>query len=185
MITLKQFMEVANFRITEGTDYCWDCYGQSAYCMDSWNGNLEGHSLCIIFDTQTQVVYEVQAHDYQRNRAYRLINPDFKLDHSEEAANRGVDFNEAWDEVRYIDLETDDDFLEKAFAIVNDQEYDTRVEVPLTLDDDVLYKLMTLAHEQDITLNQLFENVLREEIDRIKSTPEVEPLKGKMKKGKK
>lgn len=29
---------------------------------------------------------------------------------------------------------------------------------------------MTLAHEQDITLNQLFENVLREEIDRVKLT---------------
>jgi hypothetical protein len=190
MITLKQWMEVVGYRITEGNEYCWNSYGHNAYCLDSWNGDQNGHSLSITFDTQTQEVYEVAAHDYTRNRAYRLINPAYKAKHDNEAWERDVDAREAWDEVNYVDLETDEDFLDKAWAIVNDQEYDTRVEVPLTLEDEVLYKLMKVAHEQDITLNQLFENVLREEIDRVKlmmergGPPIEEKSKGKKKKGK-
>ena len=190
MITLKQWMEVAGYRITEGSEYGWTCYGHNAYCLDSWNGDQNGHSLSITFDTKTQEVYEVAAHDYSRNRAYRLFGPGCKDLHDQEACAREIDDREAWDEVDYVDLETDEDFLDKAYAIVNDQDYDTRVEVPLTLPDDALFRLMQLAHEQDITLNQLLENVLREEINRLELMAELDKTvvedkpKGKKKKGK-
>ena len=128
--------------------------------MDSWNQDQEGHTVSIVFDTRTHVVYEASAYDYKRNRAYRLINPDYKFAHDDEAAGRGVDINQAWDDVNYIDLDVDDDFIQKALAIVADEDYDTRVEVPLTLPDDVLFELMKLAHERDVTLNQLVEEVL-------------------------
>lgn len=167
MITLQQFMELTSFRITEGSDYCWGCYGSNAHCLDSWNGEHEGHSLSIIFDTKTQEVYEVQAHDYANSRAYRLINPDYKADFDYESTTRGVNANEAWDDVNYVDLETDEDWIEKAQAIVAGIDYDTRVQVPLTLNDEDLFMLMKMAHEQDITLNQLVENVLREQIERL------------------
>ena len=70
MITLKEFMEVVDYRITEGSNYMWDCYGPNSYSLDSWNGEQEGHSFTIIFDTKTQVVYEVQSHDYRTQRAF-------------------------------------------------------------------------------------------------------------------
>lgn len=38
---------------------------------------------------------------------------------------------------------------------------DNRVSVEIELEDDLLFKLMFMAHEQDITLNQLVENILR------------------------
>lgn len=169
MITIKDFMEVVNYKITEGSAYCWHCYGPNAYSLDSWNRVHDGHTISIVFDTDTQEVYEACAYDYKNNRAYRLINPDYKPDHDEEAAGRGVNSKEAWEDVNYVDLETDEDFLEKARAIVNDQDYDIRVQVPLTLDKDQMFQLMELAHENDITLNQMVERVLRQEIDRIKS----------------
>jgi hypothetical protein len=160
MITVKEFMEICDYKITEGSDYCWQCYGPHAYRLDSWNQDQEGHTVSIVFDTRTHVVYEASAYDYKRNRAYRLINPDYKFAHDDEAAGRGVDINQAWDDVNYIDLDVDDDFIQKALAIVADEDYDTRVEVPLTLPDDVLFELMKLAHERDVTLNQLVEEVL-------------------------
>jgi hypothetical protein len=167
MITVKDFMEVVNYRITEGGDYGWQCYGPNAYRLDSWNQDQDGHSVSIVFDTQTQTVCEVTAYDYSRERAYRLINPDYREAHANEAVYRGVEANEAWDEVNYVDLETAEDFLDKASAIVADQDYDTRVEVPLELDEATLFGLMRMAHEQDITLNQLVENIVRAEIDRL------------------
>ena len=164
MISLKQFMETVNYRITEGSDYGWQCYGHNVYCLDSWNGEQDGHSLTIIFDTQTQEVYEVQAHDYQNQRAYRMINPNYDEAFRKEAKTKTQWMNEAWENVDYIDLETDEDWLEKAQAIVMGLNYDTRVQVPLDLDKEQMFELMRLAHEGDMTLNEFVESILRKEI---------------------
>jgi hypothetical protein len=165
MITIKEFMEICDYKITEGSDYCWQCFGSNAYRLDSWNQDQEGHTVSITFDTRTHVVYEANAYDYQRNRAYRLINPDFKVAHDSEAKSRDVDVNQAWDDVEYVSLDTVDDFIQKASAIVANKDYDTRVEVPLTLQDDQLFELMKLAHQRDVTLNQMVEALLRDAID--------------------
>jgi hypothetical protein len=178
MITLKDFMETVDYRITEGSDYCWQCFGSNAYTLDFWNQDQEGHSLSIIFDTRTHVVYEATACDYRQNRAYRLVNPDYRAQHDQEARDRDVDINEAWDDVNYVDLETDEDFLIKAQAIVRgDMDYDTRVEVPLTLPDDSLFHLMKLAHEADQTLNQYVENIIRQAIENEEFARDLDELR--------
>jgi hypothetical protein len=167
MLTLKEFMEIADYRITEGSTYGWKCYGYNAYQLDSWNGvhGQGGYSLCVVFDTKTQVVYEVQAHDYTNYRAYRIINPEYTNAFKNECDDRSV-ADQAWERddgtpVAYIDLDVDDDFIQKALAIVAGEDYDTRVSVPVDFSDDDLLKYMTLAHERDITFNQFIEQALR------------------------
>jgi len=177
MITVKEFMEIVDYKITEGSDYCWQCFGPNAYRIDSWNQQHDGHSVSIVFDTRTHIVYEANAYDYRRNRAYRLINPDFKFAHDDEASGRGVDINQAWDDVNYVDLDVDDDFIQKAMAIVNDEDYDTRVEVPLTLDDEQMFQLMKMAHEADLTLNQYVEKLLRQVIEDHKFVAELDSIR--------
>ena len=44
---------------------------------------------------------------------------------------------------------------------------DNRVDVPIELTDEQWYSLMKMAHERDITLNQLVEQILTLEIERI------------------
>jgi hypothetical protein len=154
MITLKQFMETVNYRISEGSD--WNGFAPGAYSLDSWNGNQDGHSLCIIFNTKDQTVYSVQACDYKRNRAYRFTHPDHRKD---------LD-REAWDDVDWCDLDVEEDWLEKAQAIVAGEDYDTRVSIPLDLGEDELFRLMSMAHEQDITLNRLVEQIIQQVIDK-------------------
>jgi len=160
MITVKEWMELVDYRITEGSDYGWQCFGSDAYSLSSWNGDHDGWSFNIVFDNKTQEVYTVEVCDYARNRAYRIINPDYKQAHDEEANDRGVSAKEAWDECDYVDLEADDDFIQKSLAIRDGVDYDVRVSVPLELPDDVLFELMKRAHEQDITLNQMVEEIL-------------------------
>jgi hypothetical protein len=164
MLTIKEWMELTDYRITEGADYQWQSYGPNAYIMTSWNGEQDGYSFSIYFDTKTQVVYEVQAHDYKNERAYRIINPDFAEANANEADERDIDNNIAWDDLAYVDLEVDDDFIQKCLAIKAGEDYDTRVSVPLDLPDDVLFDLMKLAHSQDITLNELVESILEDAI---------------------
>lgn len=164
MITIKDFMEVANYRITEGSEYLWTCFGPNAYQMDSWNGvhGKGGHTVCMVFDTHTQTVYSLEAWDYTNDRCYRWINPDYIDAYKEECLGRNIDYDEAFDDVKFIDLELAEDILEKAQAIVEGREYDTRVQVPLDLPDDVLFQMMKLAHERDLTLNEFAEDMLRD-----------------------
>jgi hypothetical protein len=165
-------METVGYRITEGSNYSWQCYGPDAHMLDSWNGDQDGHSFTIIFDTKTQIVYEVQAHDYVHNRAYRIINPDYAKANKKEAKQRGVSRKEAWDDVNYVDLETDEDWLAKAQAIFANKDYDTRVSVPLDIEDDLVFEMMKQAHEHDITLNQYVELILKKVIDKEESFDE-------------
>jgi len=159
MTTLKQFFETDNYRITEGSDYGWQCFGEHAYQLDSWNGDQKGHTLSVVFDTDTQTVYQVEAFDYLRERAYRMVNPAFKEAFDAESKDRDV-IDMAWERddgtpVGFIDLEVEEDFLEKATAIVQGQDYDTRVSIPLNFSDEELLRYMIIAHERDITFNQL------------------------------
>lgn len=166
MLTLKDFMELVNYRITEGSEYGWKCFGYNAHTLDSWDGRYEdGYNLSITFDTKTQVVYSVEVCDYQNSRAYRMINPDFVAAHSAERIQRGVDYKEAWDKVDYVDLDVVADFTEKARAIIAGESYDTRVQIELELDNELMLFAYQQAHEQDITLNQYFVNLLRNFID--------------------
>jgi hypothetical protein len=164
MITLKEYFELVEYRIAEGSDYGWDCYGPNAHMLSSWNGihGAGGYSFNCVFDTKNQTVYEVEVCDYTNDRAYRMINPDFKSAYDQEATDRTVNLNEAWDDVNYVDLDVVDDFIQKCLAIRAGEDYDTRVSMPLTLDDDQLFDLMKLAHEKDVTLNTLVEEMLRE-----------------------
>ena len=169
---LKTFMEIVNYRITEGSAYGWQCFGPNAYTLDSWDGlHDDGHSLAITFDTRTQVVYSVEACDYKNNRAYRIINPAFKDKHDAEVGMRGL-YDEAWDDVNWCDLEVEEDFEEKARAIVAGEDYDTMVSVPLDLPNDLLLEAALNAHKQDITLNAYINNALREMMEEYKRDPE-------------
>ena len=168
MITMKEWMELVDYKITEGGEYGWLCYGPNAYRLDSWNGvhGAGGYSFSIVFSAPAPKVYEVSMCDYTNNRAYRMINPNNVEKHRKEAKSKSVLANQAWDDVDYIDLEVADDFFQKALAIRAGEPYDTRAEVEIELEEDIQLELMKMAHERDITLNQMVEEILRGMIDK-------------------
>ncbi|NBP16955.1 hypothetical protein EBU95_21675, partial [bacterium] len=102
--------------------------------------------------------------DYRNNRAYRYFAPGCRDPYRASGDPEYRDI--AWDDVGFTDLETEDDWFAKARAIFQGQDYDTRVLVPLDLEEAEIFRLMQLAHERDITLNRLVEQILQEVIDR-------------------
>lgn len=167
MITLREFMETVDYRITEGDSYGWQCYGYDAYQLSAWNGihGKGGWSANIVFDTKDQTVFEVEVCDYTNDRAYRMINSDYKTSYNNEVKTRGEFANMAWDNVDFTDLELEDDWLDKATAIVNGEvEYDTRISIPLDLPEKDLMVLFKMAHEADMTFNDYVEKLLREKL---------------------
>jgi len=166
---MKEWMELIDYKITEGGDYGWACYGPNSYQLSSWNGlhDKGGWSFNIVFSTKTQKVYEVTVCDYTNDRAYRIIAENKREKHAKEAKRHLINLNEAWDDVEYVDLEVDDDFIQKCLAIKAGEEYSTDVSVPLNLPDDLLLFAFKQAHEEDMTFNDWMNKVLREFVDKV------------------
>jgi len=172
MLTLKEWTELVDYKITHGCDYSWACFGYNVYSLDSWIGGHDGYTFTVTFDTKDQTVYQVEAFDYKHNRAYRMINPTHQPQHLAEATARNVNDKEAWDDVEFVDLETDDDFIQKCLAIKAGEDYDTRVSMPVDFTDEELLKYMKMAHERDMTFNQFIEEALRKAIEDYQRDPE-------------
>jgi hypothetical protein len=101
-----------------------------------------------------------------------MINPKYQEKHRKEAESRGVNLNEAWDEINYIDLEVDDDFIQKSLSIKAGEDYSTDISIPIDLPDEVLLEAALNAHRQNITLNEYINNALRNMIDEYALDPD-------------
>lgn len=172
-MNLKQLNQTLDHKITNGSEYQWNCYPDARF--------LEYESdfahVSVIFNTTNQIVYEVEI-SIKRDawpedmRPYRWLNPDTKDIMIAEAKQRKIKYRKAWDDVKYIDLDLEVDFLEKAKAIFNGEPFDTRIQMEVDLDDETLLKLAVEAHKRDITINKYIEEVLQAFIDKEKLSTE-------------
>lgn len=169
MITLKDFLEAVDYRITGGSEYQWKCFGENARYLDCDSPELNVYSVNCVFDSVDQTVYTVEAWDYANDRVYRWIHPAYIKKHMKACAKHDVDVYSACDSMNYTDLDVAEDILEKARAIVLQEEYDTRVMVPVDFSNEDLLKYMKMAHERDMTFNEFIEEALRFAIEEHKA----------------
>ena len=168
MITLKDYMECISYRVTEGNEYLWDCYGPNSYSLDS-GSNYGDNTVSVVFDKNTQEVYQMEAWDFANRRTYRWINPDYIDALKAEHMKRGFPFESSIEDEKFVDLDSTKDMLEKAKAISNGEEYDTRVTIELNFEDDELFLMMKMAHEMDLSFNKFVEHILEDAIARAKN----------------
>jgi hypothetical protein len=163
---LSQINEAMNHRITSGSEYNWQCFPDARFL----DYESDFAHVSVLYSTVDQTVYQAEvsvkreAWDEDK-KPYRWLNPDYKDSLYKESEKRQVDTDIAWDDVKWIDLEMEEDFLEKATAIFNGEECDTRVKIEFDLDDRSILQLATEAHKRDITLNKMIEIILQEVID--------------------
>ena len=152
-------------RIDNGTEYQWKCFGPRARYLDYVSDHAD---VSIIFDNSTQEIYEATVCPKKANDnvgVYRWLNPEHKARYINEANRRNIDHTKAWDDVEWTDLEVESDWLEKATAIFNGMGYNTDVLVPVELEDSMWLKLAFMAHDRNITLNELVNDVIRQQLD--------------------
>lgn len=161
---ISKVNEALEHKIAGGSEFQWNCWTNARYL----DYETDYAHASVVFNTNTQEVYCAEVNDKENNyKPYRWMNSLYKQLYVDEAIQRKVDPNLAWDDTTWYDLETSEDWLDKASAIMSGLEFDERVKVPIDLDNDSLFKLMMMAHERDITLNKMIEIALRAEIDRI------------------
>lgn len=165
MITLKDYLEAIDYRITGGSEYQWKCFGDNARYLDCDSPVLNEYSISCVFDSVDQTVYSIEAWDYSNDRVYRWIHPAYIKKHMKACAKHDVDVYSASDSMNYIDLDVVEDILEKAKAISQGEEYDDRVQMVVDFTDEDMLQYMKMAHEMDITFNEFVELALRRAID--------------------
>jgi len=151
----------------ESSPYMWSCFPDAAY-QDIFNQFGE---LSIVFSqTDGFKVYEliVSPVNVPDANPYRWIDPEYRQQYLDECKERDVNPDLIYDNVRYIDIEIKQDILEKAEAIMKGLPYDSRVMMDLDISDELFMQVAKLAHEKDITFNQMVAEILTEVIEREK-----------------
>ena len=174
MAHLKDYITAIDYKVTGGTEFQWRCFGDHARYLDAddCEGSDGTYSINCVFDSQTQTIYMIEAWDYVLDRQYRWIDPDWVDAYRKACKKHSVDFAGSLEGSKFIDLELSEDILEKAQALVRGEAYDERVRVPVEFSDEELLHYMKLAHERDITFNQLIEEALRHAIEEHRRDPE-------------
>lgn len=167
---LKQAIDAFQHKITESSTFLWDVFGQYARALSfgESSNKFASCSGCIVYDTQTLEVYvaEVWPGGNSLKRPYRWINPSYLNAYKNEHDDRGLEFDVALDTTKFIDLDEVEDFIEKATAMFNGQEFDERVLVKLhDFPDELFMQLAKQAHKEDLTINQMAEKILQSYID--------------------
>jgi len=168
-MNFARFCELTQHRLTEVSHFIWPCFGENAHSFSYWNEDHDGFSISTIVRLDGMIVEVLEVCDYAGNRAYRWFNPNTGARDAymkSAVANSGDQRNQAWDDVNFVDLEVLEDFIAKAEAIRDGRDYDERVTMPIDISDEDFAKIAKLAHDRDITFNQMVEHILREEIQR-------------------
>ena len=118
MITLKEYLDLIDYKITGGTEYAWHSFGENARFLDcDLNSNASNAETSIIFDSRNQTVYMAELYDYVNDVAYRLINPEYIDAYKKEAEEKNSDIVFVFDDVRWVDCVDKEEFADKLFVV--------------------------------------------------------------------
>ena len=91
MITIKDWYEGVQYRVSDVWDFNWDCFGKNAVGLTSEWGDDGGRTYTVIYDPNSQEVFEVCSYSSLDCTALRWINPKYKKAYLAEEKFRGVD----------------------------------------------------------------------------------------------
>jgi hypothetical protein len=189
-ITIKEFIELIDFQIHGSDEHMWQCFGENAWYLDHNDPNTDDvskkrYSLHIIYDINTQFVYTMEVWDYQRNTILKWIHPDYINDYDQECCSRGVSNKDRFDphEVFHF-IPSSRKIMKIADFVINNIDYtvgypelanpnhklekdNSTVEVEVELEEPLWLELSMMAHERDITLNSLVNELLTNYIKEI------------------
>lgn len=154
MTKLHNFLNVIGYEIHDKFLVEKSVFGD-VVCEITYS-NEDCHLTCQ-FDVITQEVFDITAEDFLGKRYYRWTAEEFKETKQEKSAWTGAEFYE---------LELAEDILNKAEAIVDGRDYDTRVIVPFDITDEQFAEYALAAHKLDVTFNKFVEMAIRAAIEK-------------------
>lgn len=161
---LQDIITAAQFKISEGAEYQWACYGKNARFLD-FQSDFEDVSASCIFDSQNQTVYEASL--YIGEKAYRWLNPYFSKAMYSESFERDIDPREFCEVCHFCDCEVPEDLLEKTTDAFNTGTCSDDIVIPINLTEEQEELFSRLPDGTD--LNEFVLQALTEKIAEVQA----------------
>lgn len=162
----SEIIQAAQYKIVEGSDYQWQCYGKNARMLDFTSDGGDSGVNCI-FDSVDQTIYEVCVYP-KKGECYRWVNPEYLSALKKEYKKRELDFNMATESEKWIVLENKEDVLRKTSQVINTGQCDDDITIIVDLPKEELYQLCLKAHKENMTLNDYLIKTALDEISEDK-----------------
>lgn len=159
----EEYLKAIQFKITDGSEFLWKCYGPNARFLESIDDNFH---VSAIYDTVDQTVYEIAiSSTYEGDVRYKWFNPDYLEAYQAEANEREIQWDQCFDDERWAITESFDDILDKVTKILAGEEYDDRVIMKLDLGQDVIDRINQTAEMLGITPDELVTQILTQMVN--------------------
>jgi hypothetical protein len=153
MIKLNDFLNITEYETGHlEVVHQEDVYGKTAISLEVYG--FEFNKLICVYDIVSQEVLEIIAKDDAAGKSYVWQTSDIK------GLGNYRDY--------LIELEAEEDILEKAEAIFFNKPYDSRIVVPIDIKDEDFLLYAKAAHKLDITINEFFEKAIQEMVEKYK-----------------
>lgn len=158
---VEHVLKAASYTITEGSPYGWTCYSPYAHWLDLENG------ISCVFDRLTREVYELQIAGDDDSTQYRWQDPRKIEAYLRECEARQVDPNAAGEDTQYQTIESEGQAIAMVYKRSHGEGQEDSI-VQINMEDSEMLRLYNLAHERDMTLNEMVTHILIEQIERMK-----------------
>lgn len=125
--SINRFFYVVDYKIKDGSRFFWECYGPNSWSLSCSKGTyIESlYDIDVVFDRKTLLIYEVNTNFYKDYEEinYRWIHPDYREKYIQEAKDVNQDPYIAYDDVKYTDVSSFEEWESKTREIIDKYEH--------------------------------------------------------------
>lgn len=188
---MKELKNIKHINIISAGPYGWNCYGKnqtlydivvsSKYINDDYPfEDLNIGSFVMNNKGEVAEITFFKANKQNELKAWRWMDSKFLDAYVKEANQRGINPKSFMDDVEYKDISKEkilymiERLSNKVHTELKNNKRkaeENHEDVEILLDESDFSFLAKKAHEQNITFNELVNNILREELKKVESNP--------------
>jgi hypothetical protein len=163
---LKKILKLFDYRISEGSEFLWDCFGPNARYLDFNGPDSMQNSVGVVYDTITTKVYQIDFCCESVDDVYTWVDPEYEVAHHRECTARNVErTNQCYSKQSFLTMA-----LDAYHGRVPDT--DLALDIDLNLSAGDVHQLHLMSVEKGITFDELVNEALAQEITILKNKKE-------------
>jgi len=155
---LKKILKLFDYRISEGSEFMWKCFGPNARYLDFISPDSIQNSVSVVYDTLTTKIYAMDFCCETVDGVYSWVDPKYEVAHARECKEHNVDRrNQCFSKQSFLTMAVD------AYA-GRTPDVDLALDVDLDLEPSVVHQLHLMAAAKGITFDELVNLAISQEL---------------------
>lgn len=163
---LKKVLKMFDYRISEGSKFLWQCFGNNVWTLDFNNPDDYRNSVSVVYDTITTKVYYMSfsCANAPDDGYFSWVDPEYEVAHRREEQKRGVEHNK-------YQCYSKNSFLTMAQEAYRGKtpDFDMHLDVDLKMTPEQEEELRLMAESKGITFDELINLALASVVNDLKN----------------